>query len=387
MEMPATTSIMHDLRNSAIWRAVLLPYLTTRIIVLGILLLTPFIAFLLPQADGSRSMTFSHQTPWRAAIANSLLPGDAFHYLHIAQNGYATPLSFGWFPLFPIAWRLSASVTREYVFTGCTLSNGLFLMALLVLHRVVMLFGYSEYVAARAVLYLTIFPTTHFFSVPLSEALFLLLTAGSFYAALRNRFAVAGILGAMAAATRLAGILLLPSLLILLWLGKAPKNRGRAAAAMFLIPCGPLAFFIYTYLKAGDFFAYQHAQMSFSVQPEVFFLAPLIHYAFHPSIFHGWSFFPLQVGMALLGFLACWVLARQRQWVLAMYLLGSIILPLSAGLFGSMTRFLMVSFPFVIVLAKAGENPLIDQTIRTVFVALMALLTLACAAKFGLGMA
>lgn len=52
-----------------------------------------------------------------------------------------------------------------------------------------------------------------------------------------------------------------------------------------------------------------------------------------------------------------------------------------------MTRFLMVSFPFAIALGQAGEKPFVDQTIRVIFVALLALLTLACAMKFGLGMA
>ena len=369
------------------WRVVWAPYLATRIIVLGILALTPFVAISPSISEGARALTFSRPLSWRAAIEDSLLPGDALHYLHIAQIGYDTPISRGWFPFFPLVWRLAAGITREYVFTGCILSNGFFLMALMVLYRVILLFGYSEQITARAILYLTIFPATHFFSVPMSEALFLLLTAGSFYAALRNRFALAGFLGGLATATRLAGLVLLPSMLLLSWRHKKPQDRWRSAAALLLIPCGALAFFSYTYVKTGDFWAYQHAQMSVGVKPPLFFLTPLIQYALHPRVFHSWTFFPLQFAAVLLGFWASWALARQRQWVLSIYLLASMILPLSAGLLGSMTRFVMVSFPLVIALADSGENPLVDQTIRTVFITLMTLLTLACAAKFGLGMA
>jgi hypothetical protein len=104
-------------------------------------------------------------------------------------------------------------------------------------------------------------------------------------------------------------------------------------------------------------------------------------------MFHEWAFFPLQFVMTVLGFGCCWMLAKHRQWVLALYLFGSIVLPLSAGLFGYMTRFLMVSFPLAIVLGEAGESSIVDQTIRVVFVSLLTLMTLACAAKFGLGMA
>ena len=51
-----------------------------------------------------------------------------------------------------------------------------------------------------------------------------------------------------------------------------------------------------------------------------------------------------------------------------------------------MTRFLMVSFPMAIALSRAGELGFVDQTIRIVFVSLLTLMTLACAAKFGLGL-
>lgn len=370
-------------------RMVIFPFLLSRVMVLSILLLTPQLTFSPPENDGTRTVIFSRGafSPY-AAISNALLPGDAVHYRDIAQSGYSKPFSRGWFPLFPIVWRFFAAMTGEYAFTGCVLSNGLFLIGLMLLYNTIGHFGYSDAVASRSVLYLTIFPASHFFSLPLTESLFLLLSVAAFYAAVADRWTIAGILGALASATRLAGLLLLPSLLLLLYFRRFAGMRKRNIVSLLLIPCGTLAFFSYLYFTTGDFFAYRTAQMSFSVHPRAFFLSPLIRYALHPGLFHEWAFFPLQFVMTILGFGCCGMLVKNRQWVLALYLLSSIILPLSAGLFGSMTRFLMVSFPLAIVLGKAGgDSSFVDQTIRVAFVSLLTLMTLACAAKFGLGMA
>jgi Gpi18-like mannosyltransferase len=369
-------------------RAVIFPFLLSRAVVLTILILIPLLTLLAPTSDGVRAVAFSHGgLKSAAAISNALLAGDAVHYRDIAQHGYLKPMSRGWFPLFPLVWRFFAAITGEYPFTGCVLSNAFFLIGLMLLYKTIGLLGYSECVASRTVLYLTIFPTSHFFSLPLTESLFLVLTVGAFYKALTSHWMIAGILGALASATRLAGLLLLPSLLLLLYLQRSASIRKRDLVSLLLIPCGTLAFFSYLYLTTGDFFAYGTTQMSFSVHPQAFFLLPLIRYALHPTMFHEWAFFPLQFVMTVLGFGCCWMLAKHRQWVLALYLFGSIVLPLSAGLFGYMTRFLMVSFPLAIVLGEAGESSIVDQTIRVVFVSLLTLMTLACAAKFGLGMA
>jgi hypothetical protein len=64
------------------------------------------------------------------------------------------------------------------------------------------------------------------------------------------------------------------------------------------------------------------------------------------------------------------------------------VLPLSAGLFGSFTRFMMVCFPVTLELARMAEDrPMLDHAIRLTFAAFLALYTLACALKFGLAMA
>jgi hypothetical protein len=65
-------------------------------------------------------------------------------------------------------WRLAAKVTGGYLLTGISISNLFFFFALLLLHKTVLAFGYGEEVADRAVFYTAAFPTSYFFSMPMS---------------------------------------------------------------------------------------------------------------------------------------------------------------------------------------------------------------------------
>ena len=366
-------------------RLVVFPYLLSRALVLAILTVTPFLTSIPPGPDGASSLAFSPASHPATRVGTAILAGDALHYREIAEHGYEKSISRGWFPLFPLVWRLAATVTTEFVFTGTIISQAMFLLGLVLLHPTVRGFGYSFEVADRSILYLTIFPTSHFFSLPLSESLFFVLTVASFYLAQHRRWSLSATSGMLASGTRLAGVTLLPALLVLFF---QERNRKWGFLPLLLIPCGALMFFSYLYLSTGDFLAYAHAQGSIgrSTTP-VFFLQPLFSYLRHPVAFNTWAFFPLDFTVCLTGMISSIVLARERQWSLAAYLLASAMLPLTAGGIGSMTRYLMVCFPLVIVLAKAGAVAIVDQAIRLVFISLLVWLTWACAAKFGFGMA
>ena len=381
-----------------IWHTVVVPFLLSRIVVMAILVGAPLVS--IDSGTDLLSIRMRPRAEYSQAIRTALLPGDAVHYLDIAQHGYARFLSRGWFPLFPILWRSLARLTGEFPVTGALLSNGLFLIGLILLYRAIPLLGFGPNVAARTILYLSIFPASHFFSVPLTESLFLALSAGAFYAGLRGSWILAGLCGILASATRLPGALLAAPLLMLCWQG---KFRLRNAVPVLLIPAGAIAYFTYLRSAFGDFFAYRNAQAAVMAglpvsaggsapgSPAVhaeFFLSPLVRYALHPTVFHAWSFLPLQFATAVFALVCVWRFARRQQWVLALYLAASMVLPLSAGLFGSFTRFMMVCFPVTLELARMAEDrPMLDHAIRLTFAAFLALYTLACALKFGLAMA
>jgi hypothetical protein len=143
---------------------------------------------------------------------------------------------------------------------GIVVSLVAFAVALYLLHRLVAL-ECDRSVAGLAVLLVAFSPLALFFSAVYTEALFLALSVGAFYAARRGWWWVAGIAGGLAATTRLAGALVLVPLAILYLYGPrgdrpAPGPRGagrlrprfpleRSAAWLLLVPLGSLAFAAY----------------------------------------------------------------------------------------------------------------------------------------------
>jgi Mannosyltransferase (PIG-V) len=132
---------------------------------------------------------------------------DALWYTSIAAYGYTAPDATAFFPLYPLLIRAVTVNGQWYYAAGLVLSNLAFLGAMVLL-RVLVAAEWSESVARRAVLYLTVFPTALYTFAPYNESLFLLFTVGTFLALRGRRWALAGALGGLAVLTRSAGILL-----------------------------------------------------------------------------------------------------------------------------------------------------------------------------------
>jgi hypothetical protein len=108
-------------------------------------------------------------------------------------------------------------------------------------------------------------PVALFLSAIYSEALFMLLTVGSIYAARRDRWWLAGALGCLAAATRNSGVLLVAPLLLLYLYGPRVKPAAKRTASRFapryevrwnvawiaLVPVGMIAYLVYLHFATG----------------------------------------------------------------------------------------------------------------------------------------
>jgi hypothetical protein len=107
--------------------------------------------------------------------------------------------------------------------------------------------------AERAVLLITIFPFAFFFGVVYTESLFLLLTVASFYAFRTRRWVWGGLAGAVATATRVNGILMLPALAWIAWRTAVDRrDRILAAGGLVLVPLGVGLYSLYVYSLSGD---------------------------------------------------------------------------------------------------------------------------------------
>jgi len=208
---------------------------------------------------------------------------DADAYLTIAQHGYASGLYFkAFFPLYPTLVRAGAWSPEMTLVSAILVSMAALVAALYLLHRLVTL-ELGSHAAGRAVTFTAFFPMAFFFSAAYTESLFLALSIGALYAARREWWARAGIAGALAAATRPTGfVLLLPLMIVYLYGPRGDKSTAASRSAprrvrarlwpryavrpdfafLFLVPLGALAFFAYQGAH-GDLLAPLHAQENF----------------------------------------------------------------------------------------------------------------------------
>jgi Mannosyltransferase (PIG-V) len=220
-------------------------------------------------------------------VLSPMAKWDAQHYLAIAYDGYVQTHAGlppaneapAFFPLYPgVVHVLSGFGAGPGIVlvVAYAVSLSCFFAALTLLHRLTVI-EIGERYAKPALMLLAFFPAALFFGIPYSESLFLLLAVGAFLAARTGHWATAGVVLALASATRAPGLLLVvPVLLLYLYGPRAdrdpesarggwwPRYRLRPDAAWLLLaPLGIVAFSVYLHFALGDALSWEHAQIVF----------------------------------------------------------------------------------------------------------------------------
>lgn len=219
-------------------------------------------------------------------VFSPLAKWDAVHYLSIAFDGYSesqpglppATMRPAFFPLYPATVRVLSGFGASpalVLLAAYAVSLACFFLALLLLHRLTAI-ELGERYGRPALMLLAFFPAALFYGIPYTESMFLLLCVAAFLAARTGRWAVAGLVLALASATRVPGLLLVvPVALLYLYGPRADQEpvEGRGlrprysvgpdAAWLLLAPLGILAFSAYLYFALGDGMAWQHAQFEF----------------------------------------------------------------------------------------------------------------------------
>jgi hypothetical protein len=200
--------------------------------------------------------------PWAVPAGDPLEPPgflnywahwDGAWYSEIATGGYGerAPTSTAFFPLYPMLMRLGIALGDGPVLWGVLISLSATLLALFFLYRIAEDI-YGTRAARAATLALAFFPTAFFLNAVYTEALFLALSAGAFWAArVRRNLLLAGLLGSLAAATRNLGVILLIPLLFE-WLRYRREFGLKGLAGIALIPAGLLAYVAFLWGRFGD---------------------------------------------------------------------------------------------------------------------------------------
>lgn len=183
---------------------------------------------------------------------------DGLWYTQIADLGYGSfaTANPAYWPLFPWLMEGGARITGlPYETVGWGLSNVFFVIALGFTYALVQV-DLPRTIARGSLWLLALFPMALFFSAVYTESLFLMLAASALYFARTRAWALAGILGLLAALSRSNGVmLLLPfAVLFIQQVGWSPRRwltTGLAPALFALLPLlGPVLF--YVYLNAED---------------------------------------------------------------------------------------------------------------------------------------
>ena len=353
-----------------------------------------FIAFIAIRFVGDQTgdkFLYHGGLPHPVKLLDNFKRFDSYWFLNIARNGYRyygvqeqmdkdrrvvtnketniTP-----FPLYPLSIWLIDLAINELTLSGMLISLGCFLGALMVFYRMVR-HDFGHRVAGRAVLYLSIFPTSWLYNSVYSESLFLLLTLLCLWRARQGNALSAGLYGMGAAATRLAGALVaLPVAVEFLFRdGRRPnwKYAFPAFLAAALTSMGWLGYFAYLRGLTGNIFVYFVAQRGWHkgfAMPWTALLNLL-----GPGLFRSGmrvthlAFLLLFTPLTVLG-------VKQLRPSYALLLLLGFLMPLCVTNMLGLPRYFMVLYPAFIMLARAGKDERINTAITVGFPMVMGMM-------------
>jgi hypothetical protein len=208
---------------------------------------------------------------------------DSVWYLTIAQHGYAHEVArTAFFPLYPLLVSGLGAVTGQYLIAGIVISLVTCAIGLALVHRLALMDLDPER-AEVTVMLIAFCPMAYFLSAVYSESLYLALSVGCVLQARRGRWASAGAFGALAAAARSTGIVLVvPFILLFLYGPRADRAEPtwhwpRLAATRWrrflpryqvtaqvlwaaLIPLGLAAYVAYLAIATGDGLSTFHSE-------------------------------------------------------------------------------------------------------------------------------
>lgn len=319
---------------------------------------------------------------------------DSGWFYGIARNGYRYVeegrSNFAYFPVYPLLMRhvgrLFGPGASNVYLGGIVVSWTSFVLAMVVLYYLARL-DLPARRAEHAVLLTAIFPFAFFFGVVYTESVFLLCVVSSFYAFRTRRWLLGGLAGAVATATRVNGILMLPALVWIVWRAAPDDRRERltAVAGLMLVASGVGAYSLYVYSLSGNPFEWAASIQRWGYYPggspltAPFRLmrALLLHpYAFLAG--ERLALYDTLNGLTALAFAGSVpFLWRRFGAAYGMFMSANLWLPLSTGQYEGLGRYCSVLFPCFIWLASRRSRAL-----ATPVVVLFATLYTLCLALF-----
>jgi hypothetical protein len=312
-------------------------------------------------------------------VLNQFAHWDSPHYMFIAENGYVNegdPANFiVFFPLYPVLVRL---ITFDFAYinlSGLIISNLFSIVAVVYLFELARL-DYSDSVAKKAVLFLSVFPTAYFLSAVFTESLFLALVIAGLYYARNGKWPVAGVLGLLAALTRMAGLLMLPVLVVEYFHQKNWKLKKVNLKLLWTIlpALGFLIYLIINYQVTGNFYAFVEVERVhwFQTLDPIGGLTAAAGWARNAAFPESLTLGYAQIIFAAFGLLM--VMASYRAKLRPSYqafLLLTWMLSVSTGFWISVPRYVLTMFPMFLTLSLFSKKRIVTVAVTAVSSALL----------------
>lgn len=289
---------------------------------------------------------------------------DSFYILHIAENGYTqVPIGvtpYPTLPLYPYAIRALTGFTQNNLLSGVIITNIAFCLALIFLWKLLCL-HYDSSIARKSLICLMLFPTSFVFSMIYTESLFFFLAVSGFYFAYKNRWMIAGICGSLACMTRIIGVILVITYLVI-YLEQTGFNFKKIKPNIFWLGLIPFGFL------GASLIQYQYSHEHFSFIKSSDFWGRSITWPWISVInniklsreFWQNGIFP-EMGVIRIIFLIIVVLAlilglKRLKPSYAAYLCLGLLVPLSSQNLLSFPRFIIICFPLFVIFAIMSKN-------------------------------
>jgi Gpi18-like mannosyltransferase len=303
---------------------------------------------------------------------------DGVHYLSLADQGYNFDLTQAYFPAYFLLINFISIFINNFLFSGLLISHIFFFLSLVILYKLLR-FDYNDKVSRKILLYQTFFLTSFFFLSIYTESLYLFLTLSSFYLLRKKAYIKSGLIAALASATRITGIFLVPIFFIEIFLENKSKLMKKKTFInqvkmyiktfwpTFLPALGLLAYMHFLKQKFDDPFMFVHVQSGFGggrdTSKLVLFYQVIWRYIkmlitvdrSNPIYYTLWLEFLTSfyfIGLIIFGFF------KKVRPSYLIYSLLCFILPTLTGVLSSMPRYLLVLFPAFICIELIPNNKL-----------------------------
>lgn len=250
------------------------PYLPTRRTLLRVFLGALGLRLAMLLAMAAATAFFGEEGLTWESLRDGFLRWDAQHYVNLIEQGYSQYQEEGkhiflvFYPLYVWVSRAVRLAVPSTIGAGLLVSVISYAWGCCWVYRLAGLVS-NRRTALYTVLLLSAYPFSFFFGTVMTEGLFLLTTSAALYFALRRKWLFYGVWGALAALTRMTGILvMLPALIALLEDGQplrppvwqSLKKSGRwllKTLPLILLPLlGAAGYWLLNWHVDGDPFAF-----------------------------------------------------------------------------------------------------------------------------------